>query len=171
MRNKKGLQLLILAAILVVGVVTLAGNLFNTEKPPTIGDQAPDFALPTLEGGTGQLSDYRDRLIVLNFWGTYCPPCVSEMPLLQDYYEQYKDRGVTVIGVNENDPLVTAKGFVRQYGITFPIWMDKDTVRKQYGVTDYPTTFFIKDGVIRHIAYGEMNEPYLANVLTSLLGG
>lgn len=170
MKNKKWLQTAILAAILIIGAITLAGNLITAEAPPGIGDEAPDFTLPELYGGTGTLADYRDQLIVLNFWGTYCPPCVSEMPLLQKYHEQLESEGVAVIGVNENDPIVAAKGFVRQYGITFPIWMDKDTVRKKYGVTDYPTTFFIKDGIIRHIAYGEMNEPYLAGVLASLMG-
>ena len=169
MKRKKWLQVIILAAILAVGGITLAGNLLTAKAAPGIGDEAPDFTLPELHGGTGALADYKDRLVVLNFWGTYCPPCVNEMPLLQQFHEQYESRGLAVIGVNEGDPAVAAKGFVRQYGITFPIWMDKDTVRKQYGVTEYPTTFFIKDGVIRHIAYGEMKEPYLSGVLASLM--
>lgn len=140
------------------------------QAPPKIGSEAPDFELPGLEGGTMRLSDYRGQPVLINFWGTYCPPCVAEMPLIQQYYDLYKDDGLVVLGVNENDPLVTARAFVRQLDLTFPILMDRDKVRKAYGVTAYPATFFVsRSGEVVEIREGEMNEAYLRSALALLM--
>lgn len=169
-KHRKWVQTFILLALVAVGAVTLAGGLLNNEAPPAIGSEAPDFELPGLEGGTVRLSDFKGRPVLINFWGTYCPPCVAEMPLIQQYYEQYKDEGLIVLGVNENDPVVTARSFVRQLELTFPILMDRDKVRKAYGVTAYPATFFVSGtGKIIEIRDGEMDEPYLRAVLARLM--
>ncbi len=169
-RYRKPMQIVILIGIVVVGVFTLATSLFNGQDIPKKGDAAPGFTLPLMQGGESALSDYAGQVVVINFWGTYCPPCVNEMPLIQSYYDKYKDQGLTVLGVNENDPLVTAKAFVKQYALTFPIMMDRDTVRKRYGVTAYPTTVFVdRGGKIVEIREGEMNEAYLSRMLASLM--
>lgn len=165
------MQFAILLGLLAVAAVTLAAGLVSGHNPPGIGSSAPDFALPDFDGKEIKLSDFRGRPVLINFWGTYCPPCVDEMPLIQEYYDRYKDRGFVVLGVNENDPLVTAKAFVRQLGLSFPILMDKDTVRKAYGVTAYPTTFFVDEsGKVVAIWEGEMNEDILRAAVAKLMG-
>lgn len=169
MKAKKWLQIFILLAIVVVGGFTLAGSLFDTNAVLKPGSKAPDFTLPEMNGGELTLSDYTDKLVLLNFWGTYCPPCVEEMPLMQRYYDKYKDEGLVVIAVNENESLVRVRGFVRQHELNFPIPMDKDTVRKQYGVVAYPSSFFIKDGIVREMLTGPMDEPYLLSMLNKLM--
>lgn len=169
-KHRKWLQVAILFGLLAVAIVTLAGGLLGGGDPPKIGGAAPDFALPGLDGGEFRLSDYRGQPVVINFWGTYCPPCVAEMPLIQQYYDLYKDQGLVVLGVNENDPQVTARAFVRQLNLTFPILMDRDKVRKAFGVTAYPSTFFVdRSGVVVAMKEGEMDEAYLRSALSRIM--
>jgi peroxiredoxin len=170
-KHRKWFQSVILFGLATVAAVTLIGGIVSKQDPPGVGDPAPDFVLPGLDGGEFRLSDYRGRPVLINFWGTYCPPCVAEMPLIQQYYDMHREQGLVVLGVNENDPVVTARAFVRQLGLSFPILMDRDRVRKAYGVTAYPTTFFI-DGRGRVVAMkeGEMNEQDLRGALSLLLG-
>lgn len=170
-KHRKWIQSAILAGLAVVAAVTLAGGLLSQQDPPKPGSAAPDFVLPGLEGGEYRLSDYKGRPVLINFWGTYCPPCVEEMPLIQKVYDEHRDQGLVVLGVNENDPAVTARAFVRQLELTFPILMDRDRVRKAYGVTAYPATFFVNgDGVVVEFKEGAMDEAYLRSVLSRLMG-
>jgi len=170
LRYKKTIQVVILLAVVVISAFTLISGLFNKNGNPDIGDKAPDFTLRELGGDESSLSDYMGKVVIVNFWGTYCPPCVREMPLIQSYYEQYKEKGVVVLAVNENDPLVSIKAFIRQYKLTFPILLDKDTVRKQYGVTEYPTTFILDTkGKIAYKQVGEINESFIRGALTKLV--
>ena len=172
-RNKKWLQILILAAVVLIGGITIGNGLF-ADKPKLLQaqDAAPDFALKGLDGQAYRLSDFRGRPVVLNFWGTFCPPCVREMPLLQKMHESFKDQGVVILGVNLNEPEVTVRSFVRQYDIQYPILLDKGyQVRDLYGVMDYPTTFFIgKDGTIQSVFVGELNESYVQGQILKLMG-
>jgi peroxiredoxin len=171
MRNKKWVQVVILSVLFVIGGYTIATGLFEEkDKIPKVGDQAPNFTLTDLEGDVIRLSDYKGKAIMLNFWGTFCPPCVYEMPLFQEYYEQYKDQDFVVLGVNLDEATVTVKRFVKEYGLTFPIPLDKNVVRKQYGVTQYPTTFFInKDGVIIQKIDTLIEERHLKPIIDNLL--
>jgi peroxiredoxin len=158
MRKYKWLQISILLAIVIVGGYTIADSLFADNDPvPAVGDRAPGFSLKGLDGEVYRLSDFAGKPVVLNFWGTFCEPCVREMPLIQQHYEKYQDRGLVVLGVNLDEPEVTVRGFVKDYGLTFPILLDKNVVRKQYGVYYYPTTFFIDaEGRIVDKFVGEM---------------
>jgi peroxiredoxin len=166
MKNKKGLQIVILLAVIIVGAYTIGNSLFDENKIPVAGDKAPDFDLVGLDGKNHSLSDYRGKWVVVNFWGTFCPPCVREMPLIQAQYEKWYPTGkVEMLAVNLDEPLVTVQSFIDDHvaehaeegAPVFPVLLDKDIVRKQFGVTSYPTTFFIDpEGVIKHIAIGEM---------------
>src|SRR5690554_5123137 len=151
-KYKRWVQVSILFAILIVSGFTLADNLFSDDSIPREGSKAPEFSLPTLDDQQFQLSDHKGKVVVLNFWGTYCPPCVREMPLIQNYYDKYKDKNVEIVAINENDPIVSIKAFVRQYKLTLPVPLDKDVVRREYGVMNYPTTVFInQNGKIEKI--------------------
>jgi alkyl hydroperoxide reductase subunit AhpC len=166
MKNKKGLQISILLAVIIIGAYTIGTSLFKETKIPLVGDKAPDFNLIALDGENHRLSEYQGKWVVVNFWGTFCPPCVREMPLIQKQYEKWQPTGkVEMLAVNLDEPLVTVQAFIEEHvsehasngAPVFPVLLDKDVVRKQYGVTSYPTTFFIDPkGVVRHIAIGEM---------------
>ncbi len=162
-KYRKQIQIAILSVVLIIGLYTIGSSLFaEKDSFPQAGEKAPDFTLRGLDGELHQLSDYHGQAVLLNFWGTFCPPCVDETPLLQQYYEQYKDQGLVILGVNLNESTVTVQGFVRQFSVTYPILLDKEQVRKQYGVNQFPTTFFISpDGMIVEKWIGELREHHL----------
>ncbi|WP_233190979.1 peroxiredoxin [Sporosarcina sp. P19] len=128
----------------------------DTDKPGLAkGDLAPDFELTTLSGDTVKLSDYRGKTVMLNFWASWCPPCRSEMPHMENYYTDNKESDdMEILAVNmtktEKNKVESAKEFVDEYNLTFPILLDKDSeVMKMYQIKVYPTSYIInKDGVI-----------------------
>ncbi len=170
-KNKKWIQVIILCLLFAIGGYTIGMGLFAEKDPiPRIGDKAPDFTLTDLNGDLIKLSDFKGQAVMMNFWGTFCPPCVYEMPLIQQYYEEYKDQEFVVLGVNLDEPTVTVRRFVNEYGLTFPIPLDKNVVRRQFGVTSYPTTIFINhEGIIVRIVEGAMEEEDLQPIIYSLL--
>jgi|FLYL01.1.fsa_nt_gi peroxiredoxin len=130
------------------------------------GSLAPDFLLESLDGGTLRLSDLRGRPVVLNFWATWCKPCRLEMPRLVEAYERHRDQGLVVVGLNLQEGPAVIRPFAEDYGMDFPIVVDRDgDVGDAYRVggvgTDrgLPTTFFIdRDGVIRSVFTGPFLE-------------
>lgn len=110
---------------------------------------ASDFALPTLDGDTFTLGDHSDGPVFLYFWASWCPPCREEAPLIQELWPEYERRGYTFIGVNILDSPPAARGFVEEFGLTFPILSDDDgAVYLEYGVYGLPESFFLKPGLV-----------------------
>jgi peroxiredoxin len=161
----------ILAVVLAAGGLTIGKSLFGGSEVPKVGDKAPAFSVKGIDGQAYKLSGLAGKPVVLNFWGTFCPPCTEEMPALQSQADKWASAGVSVIGMNLAENGVTVKSFINQYGIRFPIYMDPDdTVRKAYGVYQYPTTFFIKpDGRIYEMKIGKMDEAYIERTLAAML--
>jgi len=95
---------------------------------PRQGSPAPDFTLDLLGGGEIKLSDLHSKPVLVNLWASWCPPCRAEMPSIQKVYQDYKDLGLVVLGVNttNQDSEADAAAFVRQYGLSFPIPLDRD---------------------------------------------
>jgi peroxiredoxin len=135
---------------------------------------APDFSLPTLEGGTQALSDLRGHVVVLNFWATWCGPCVKEMPTLANLAAKLADKGVSVLAVSVDvgDPKRVAD-FVQGYGWHLPILLDPMAqVADAYAIRVMPTTYVIgPDGNIRGRAFGakEWDTPAAVALMESLL--
>ncbi|MFN3742515.1 MAG: TlpA disulfide reductase family protein [Anaerolineales bacterium] len=125
---------------------------------PRKGFLAPDFTLETLEGQSIRLNDLRGRVVVLNFWATWCPPCRAEMPTLEKISREYQGQEVVILGINSTiqDDMNAIPGFVTQRGITFPILLDKSgKATRLYEIRALPTTFFIgPDGIIRFVTIG-----------------
>jgi peroxiredoxin len=121
-----------------------------------IGEQAPDFSLADLQGNPVRLSRLRGRVVVLNFWATWCPPCRNELPDLQSFYADYQSRGVMVLGINQREAIDLVRDFRDNQKLTFPILLDHDSqVGKQYHVDSLPRTVFLdRSGTIRSILYG-----------------
>ncbi|MBP1989696.1 redoxin domain-containing protein [Paenibacillus eucommiae] len=170
MRNR-WVQMVIIFVVLLAGafaIWTASGKKLEEVK---IGGKAPDFKLATLDGEIFELADFKGQGLVLNFWGTFCPPCVREMPALQKQSELWKGEPVRIIGVNLNESLVTVRMFMQQHQISFPTLMDNDQVRKTYRVNSYPTTFYIDaNGVIQDIFVGEMKEKDIQTRIEKILG-
>jgi peroxiredoxin len=172
--NKKWVQIGIFAIVLIIGVFTIITNLSasDSKKYPQVGDKAPDFSLIGLDGKTHKLSEYKGKPVLVNFWGTFCPPCKEEMPALQRQYDQWSNKGVVFLEVNVDKNKITVQSFMDQYKLNLPVLLDaKETVRKVYGVMDYPTTFFIGAyGKVEVKKIGQMTESYIDATLASLAG-
>ncbi len=111
---------------------------------------APDFALPSLRGGTSRLSDFRGSVVLLNFFASWCAPCAAEAPDLQRTYEKYRARNVVFLGVAILDEFKEAQAFQQRHRLSYPAVFDEgNRVMERYQVTGLPTSIFIdRQGVI-----------------------
>lgn len=132
---------------------------------PQEGFLAPDFELVTLEGEIVSLSNLRGKIVLVNFWASWCPPCRSEMPAMQKIYQEHGPDDFVILAVNNTrrDTLSDVENFVTEQGLTFPILLDSNgQVSSLYQVHSLPTSFFIdRDGIIYEIIIGGMNETLL----------
>jgi cytochrome c biogenesis protein CcmG, thiol:disulfide interchange protein DsbE len=147
-RLKYGLQALTVLA--VVGLLALLiWKVVHQDKGPKLGGgrtpPAPQFALSKLDGsGKLHLESLRGKVVVLNFWASWCAPCKSEAPRLEAAWRRYRDRGVVVVGVDGQDFSGDAKRFIRKYKLTYPNVHDgPGNTGSKYGVTGYPETYFV----------------------------
>lgn len=130
-----------------------------------VGERAPDFTLKNLDGEKVSLSDYKGKIVFLNFWATWCPYCVKEMPDLDRIYRENEDNDFVVLAVSVGEPKSDVSDFIKDKEYSFPILLDtKGEIAIKYFVRGIPTTYVIdKDGNIRTfrmtmLAYPEMKE-------------
>ena len=140
---------------------------------PVAGRPAPNFTLQSVDGQTIKLADFRGKVVILNFWATWCPPCRAEMPALEEVYQARRDEGLVVLAIDQNEAPDSVKSFQAELGLTFPLLFDPGyTVSDQYRINLLPSTFFIgRDGVIHDVVFGgPMNRALLESKIESLLG-
>jgi len=140
----------IVAAMLLAGIHMARNNRANGPgKGQLIGNLAPDFELPELDGKKLKLSDLRGKAVLLNFWATYCGPCKIEMPWFVELQKEYGPQGFEIVGVAMDDASTEdiAK-FAKEMGVNYPILLGQESVGESYGgVSVLPTTFFLdRDG-------------------------
>jgi cytochrome c biogenesis protein CcmG, thiol:disulfide interchange protein DsbE len=178
---RKGIAITVIAAataliaLLAYGVASQQTDT-SIEDAVATGDRldAPDETLPLLgEGGEGSLADYRGKVVVLNFWASWCPPCIDELPLLERTQRRIEDRGATVLGVNYKDIPEDALRLVRRFGLSFPSLRDRDgEYAEDFAATGFPETFVVdRKGRIAAVRRGPVDERWLARTLPPLLGG
>jgi peroxiredoxin len=108
------------------------------------GAPAVSFAVPALNGPADSLAAYRGKIVVMNLWTTWCPPCKAEMPDLQRFYTAYKNQGVVVLGIDQGESASVVRAFTRTYGVTFPVLLDNDQqYGRAYAAVGLPTTVVV----------------------------
>jgi peroxiredoxin len=142
--------------------------------PVTMGDRAPGFTLPRLPSGNLTLDEFRGQVVVLNFWATWCPPCIEETPSLEQFATEMKSQGVTVIGVSVDENAHALNRFVQHYQLSYPIARDPEAaLAHRYGTYKLPETYIIgRDGHVVEKIIGATNwiDPRMITFVKSLTG-
>ena len=146
----------ILPIILTLGLAITVGSCGSEPTEARVGQPAPDFQLQNLDGQSVSLNDLKGKPVLLNFWSTRCPPCVAEMPYLQEIYDEWSGKGLMLLAINGGESSSTVKGFMQNHNLSLPVLLDTELVAVQrYNIVGIPTTFFIdKDGVIQEKIIG-----------------
>ncbi len=148
--------------ILLVTLLLYFAFFSHTYKPPpglSPGKEPPDFNLKTIDGRTISLSDLRGKVVLINFWATWCPPCKEEIPLFIDVYKKYKDKGFEILAISTDTSAETVKKFANEYKIPFPVLVDDGKVSNLYSIQGLPTSLLIgRDGKIVKVKLGKYRE-------------
>lgn len=159
----------VVVGLLVLFGVQLAsgGNQTRIGSRPE-GRPAPDFFLTTFDGKPFNLGSQRGKVVLINFWASWCGPCQEEAPVLQDGWQRYRDKGIVFVGVNIWDKEQDARDFIARYGITYVNGPDPSgKVAVDYGVSGVPETFLVgPDGVVLRKFVGTISS---AEILDNLM--
>jgi len=138
--------------------------------PVRVGEPPPDFSTTTPDGEPIALSDYRGSVVALNFWATWCVPCRAEMPALQNASETYASGELIIIGVNAGESPRQVRAFLDEYGLTFPIALDRNgSIADLYGVRVFPTTIWIDaEGNVQAEHFGPLTVDQIEGYVTEL---
>ena len=137
-----------------------------------VGKPAPTFEAPLLDGGTFKLADQKGKIVVLDFWATWCPPCVAGLPKLAEMTAKHKDDGVVFFPINLQEEPATVKAFLEEKKLMLPIVQDEGAVVAKYKVSGVPQTVFIdREGVVQvvHVGIGELES--IPKQLADLVAG
>ncbi len=171
------IQALIFVIVIATIVLFALGLRARGEQQLSAGP-APDFKITSFEGQTLQLSALRGRVVVINFWASWCPPCRDEAPFLEKMWRQYKDRGVVFIGVDYVDTESAAKAYIKEFSITYFNGPDIGSeIYQRFRAKGVPETYFVgKDGNLAGNSLGPitrdsgfMTETQFKNKLDELL--
>jgi cytochrome c biogenesis protein CcmG/thiol:disulfide interchange protein DsbE len=162
----------VLLIIITLGALALFSGCSQTV--PRSNSPAPDFMLPDLNGQSVSLSALRGRPVLLNFWATWCGPCRSEMPYLQELQMDpaWRERGLLILAVNLQEPETTVSKFMADNGFSFTVLLDaRGEAGRLYNVASIPATYIIgKDGIIKNSRVGAFaNKAQIGQMLTSAL--
>ena len=152
------LTALVLAAALIYGPAVSTARAADSLR---VGDAAPEFTITTLDGETVSLSDYRGKVVFLNFWASWCPPCRAEMPSIESLKDKMAGCDFVILAVNldsgsQERIIDRIQSFVDENGFTFEVLIDNElTLAREYGIAAIPTTFILDEsGVIVEVSQG-----------------
>lgn len=185
MHNKKGKDLRKTIPYLFLGLglalIAASAYLILQDAPPQTDLEvvpvqtafpSPELTLTDLQGVQHSLADYRGQVVLVNLWATWCPPCKAEMPTLQAYHDKYAAQGFTVIAINDGDPTADVVQFVRDYRLTFPVWLDPTylATEKAFKTMNLPSSFVIdRNGTVRLFWVGEISARMLEKHVTPII--
>ena len=146
------------------------------------GDVAPNFKLPShldknvtlsdLRGVRHSLSEHVGKVLLVNLWATWCPPCTAEMPIFQRFYEAHRLEGFVVIAINDGEPAADVDAFIEDHGLSFPVWLDPtyEATDRAFKAANLPTTYIIdRGGRVRLMWIGAISAANLDRYVTPLI--
>lgn len=165
-----GLLLIIASAYFILQDVSARSD-FST-VPASVNYSAPELTLTDTQGISHSLMDYRGQVLLVNLWATWCEPCKREMPALQAFYNRHREEGFVVIGINDGDSKADVLQFLREYRLTFPIWLDPTYIATEqaFKTLGLPSSFVIdREGTIRLQWVGGISRKMLDQHVTPLI--
>ncbi|CAG0966008.1 Thiol-disulfide oxidoreductase ResA [Anaerolineales bacterium] len=177
-----GLAALTLALVLAFGKKDTAESLTASTEvsdssssysvtPGEVNYPAPELALQNVNGNKEALTDYDDKVVLVNNWATWCPPCKAEIPTLEEYYKVHSVDGFVIIGIEAGEPQAEVLDFIESAGITYPIWLDpRNSALRAFGNGNLPNSFVIdRKGIVRLAWVGEINREMLEEYVTPII--
>jgi len=165
-----GLLLIAASAFYIYRDVTTQSD-FSTVPVP-VNFPAPELTLTDTQGVERSLADYRGQVVLVNLWATWCPPCKEEMPALQALYNKYVDDGFVIIAINDGDPAPDVAQFVKDYQLTFPVWLDPTYIATEqaFKTLNLPSSFVIdRSGTVRLMWVGGINKKMLEKYVPAII--
>ncbi len=161
---------LVVVAIILL-IVSSGGSGCGVTHTARMNQPMDDFKLKDIDGNTVQLSDYRGKTVLVNFWATWCPPCKLEMPTLKDYYEKHKDDGFVILAIDARESLSQVREYAYGMKLTFPVLLDEQACAiNGFGISSFPTSIIVgPDGVIKKIHIGMFEPDMMEEEVTPLL--
>jgi peroxiredoxin len=169
-RSIKTVRVVIILLVALVGLPAIDGWGMGS-RVPVVGMEVEDFRLTDLDGNQQSLSQYREKIVLLNFWATWCKPCTTEMPAMQASFDKLRDKGFVVLAINELEDDAKVREHIKTYGHTFPVLMDRDNkVANQFGVFGLPVSVFIdqQGRVQEYIKGGLLTEQMIHDVVARI---
>jgi peroxiredoxin len=172
---------LITAGVFIIGAAIMPLLIQAQEKaldssgtilaPVVLNKTAPALSLTDIEGNPVSLTDQLGKVVLVNNWATWCPPCQAEMPELQAYFAQHAAQGFVILAIESGDPIDNVKAFIRQVGITFPVWLDPHgSALEAFQNMNLPSSYGIdRQGILRLAWTGPITRQTLEKYLTPFL--
>jgi cytochrome c biogenesis protein CcmG, thiol:disulfide interchange protein DsbE len=166
------LSIFLTFGLLIAFLALIGWGLVRAQRGQVQSGQAPDFRLTTFDNRQIMLKDLRGKVVVLNFWASWCPPCRLEAPYLEQTWRKYKDKGVVFIGVDYVDTEQNALAYIKEFDITYFNGPDLGTrISQAYGIKGVPETYYIgKNGALHGVKIGPLESPELDEKINQLLG-
>ena len=165
--------LLIVIAVLFMAAPKSEGKAASPSSvvPVAVNFAAPELTLENIKGETRSLADYRNDVVLVNNWATWCPPCKAEMPTLSAYYNEHNAEGFTIIAIEAGDEKAAVSEFAQSYNLKFQVWLDPNgAALKAFGNGSLPNSYVIdRSGTVRYAWTGEINKAMLEKYVTPLL--
>ncbi len=177
--SRKIFPLILLELGLILIVISVYFLLQKTAPPAApstvpvkVNFPTPDLTLKDTQGVSHALADYRGQVVLINLWATWCPPCKEEMPTLEAFYNKYKEKGFVIVAINDGDPTADVLQFVKDYKLTFPVWLDPTYIatEKAFNTLNLPTSFVMdRDGTIKLTWVGAISTEMLEKYITPVI--
>ncbi|WP_236606059.1 TlpA family protein disulfide reductase [Sandaracinus amylolyticus] len=142
----------VVAAGIAVFALTIAASAMALDP----GARAPELGLRDLQGNQVTIASLRGRVVVVDFWASWCEPCADSMPVYQRLYNQYRERGLTIVGISQDQRVDNARQFASRHHLSFPVLFDEGhAIANRYRPSRMPTSYVIdRGGIVRHVHAG-----------------
>jgi thiol-disulfide isomerase/thioredoxin len=170
--------LMIGAGLVAIGIVLfmlLYNPAASTDAPSAVPAKvdfaSPELTLEDLSGKPVSLNDYLGSIVLVNLWATWCPPCREEMPVLQTFYEDHKTDGFVLLAINQEETREVVQPFVKEFGLTFPIWLDLNyQAQQEFNTNSLPSSYVIdRAGRVRLMWFGGISKKNLEKYVTDVI--